>query len=1169
MTCRQSMGGVLAGGKALLFCLLLGAVLAESTASAQGDPAILGQWSAVQKWPVLAVHAHLLPTGKVLFYPLNDVPYLWDPVSNTIVPTLKVGYNLFCGGHAFLADGQLMSTGGHVGISVGLAFASTYDSFTETWTRLPDMNAARWYPSTTTLPNGDAIVISGDIDVGIRNLLPQVWQTASGTWRDLTGAQLAIPLYPYAYVAPNGKIFIAGWNPTSRYLDTSGTGAWTTVANSSFGFRQYGTSVMYEPGKVMILGGADPPTATAEVIDLGAPTPTWRNVAPMSSPRQQPNSTLLPDGKVLVIGGSRGAGIDNSAEPALAAELWDPITENWTTMASASVYRGYHSVSLLLPDGRVLSAGGNLGGASAQIYSPPYLFRGARPAISTSRTKVAYARTFFVGTPNGTSIAKVTWVRLGSVTHGFDQNQRINPLSFSQTTGGIRVTTPASGALSPPGHYMLFLLNGSGVPSLARMVRIGAASGSAPSAPTGLSATAVSGNQINLAWTDHSGNEEGFLIERSLDGVSFVELAEVPPDLTAYSDLGLAGGTQYFYRVRAYNLAGDSAYSNVAADTTLSAPAAPGNLSATAPSESRIDLSWTDNAHNEEGFRIERSPDGSSFSEIATVAANQTTYANTGLSSGTTYHYRVRAYNALGNSDYSGVAMATTLAAAVSLAPATLIFSSQLLNTTSPAQQVTLTNSGSATLTLSAITTSGDFARTHNCGGSLAAGAGCSVSVTFTPTATGTRSGQLSVSSNAAGSPHTVSLSGTGVTPPVASLAPASLGFGNQLVNTTSAAMNVTLSNSGGTTLTLSAITISGDFAQANDCGESLGPAGSSCTINVTFIPTAAGTRGGQISVSSNAAGSPHTVGLTGTGVNPPAVGLSPASLSFGDQVVGTTSVAQALTLTNTGGAVLTISAITASGDFTRTTTCGSSLGAGNSCSVSVAFTPTAAGTRNGQVSVSSDAAGSPHTVDLTGLGVNPPAVSLSPASLNFGDQVVGTTSVAQPLTLTNSGGSTLTISSITASGDFARTSTCGSSLGAGGSCSISVTFAPTAAGTRSGQISVSSDAAGSPHTVDLAGSGSSPPDAPAVDLSPASLNFGDQVLGETSAIQTVTLTNAGGADLNLGSIAAGGDFAQTNTCTALLGPSASCSIHVTFTPSAIAARSGQVTISDNAAGSP
>ncbi|MGH9601159.1 MAG: choice-of-anchor D domain-containing protein, partial [Terriglobales bacterium] len=781
---------------------MLASLMASVHAPAQSDPTVVGQWSAVQTWPTYAVHGHLLPTGKVLFYPEADNPFLWNPADNTVVPGIKVGYNLYCGGHSFLGDGRLLVTGGHLSVSVGLPNASTYNPFTASWIRLPDMNAGRWYPSTTTLPNGDALVLSGDTVVGQRNLLPQVWQDAGGSWRDLTSAQLQLPLYPFVYVAPNGKIFVAGWTVTSRYLDTSGTGAWTTVANSNFGLRQYATSVMYEPGKVLIVGGSDPPTNTAEVIDLGSPTPLWRYVDPMATPRKHLNSTLLPDGKVLVTGGSSGAGTDNETEPALSAELWDPVTESWTTMASASVYRGYHSVSLLLPDGRVLSAGSNKGGSNAQIYSPPYLFRGARPTITTSRTSLTYNQTFFVGTPNPVNISIVTWVRLGSVTHGFDQNQRINQLSFSQTADGLNVTTPGSGALSPPGHYMLFLLDANGVPSVARIVRIERASGAAPGAPGNLSASAVSANQINLSWTDNAANEQGFLIERSTDAVSFLEIGAVAANQTSYSDLGLAGGETYYYRVRAYNFAGDSGYSNLANDTTLSGPAAPSNLTATAVSESRIDLSWTDNAHNEDGLRIERSLDASSFSEIAAVAANQTTYASTGLSSGTTYHYRVRAYNVLGSSDYSGVATATTLASAVSLTPTSLSFPSQLLNTTSPAQLVTLTNSGNATLTFIAITTSGDFARTHNCGASLAAGARCSISVTFTPTTTGTRNGQLSVSSNAAGSPHTVALSGMGASPPAVSLAPASLGFSNQLVNTTSAAMGVTLSNTGGTTLT-------------------------------------------------------------------------------------------------------------------------------------------------------------------------------------------------------------------------------------------------------------------------------------------------------------------------------------------------------------------------------
>ncbi|MGH9602678.1 MAG: beta strand repeat-containing protein, partial [Terriglobales bacterium] len=500
---------------------------------------------------------------------------------------------------------------------------------------------------------------------------------------------------------------------------------------------------------------------------------------------------------------------------------------------------------------------------------------------------------------------------------------------------------------------------------------------------------------------------------------------------------------------------------------------------------------------------------------------------------------------------------------AVSLAPASLGFSNQLVNTTSAAMGVTLNNTGGTTLTLSAITTSGDFGQTNNCGGSLGAGASCSISVTFTPTATGTRNGELSVSSSAAGSPHTVPLSGMGASPAAVSLAPASLGFSNQLVNTTSAAMGVTLSNTGGTTLTLSAITTSGDFGQTNNCGGSLA-AGTGCTISVTFTPAAAGTRTGQLVVSSNASGSPHTVGLTGTGVTPQAVDLAPASLDFGDQQVSTSSAAMGLTLTNSGGTTLTLNSITSSGDFTQATSCGATLAAGASCSISVTFTPTAAGTRTGQLTVSSNAAGSPHTAPLMGTGTAP-VLSFTPTSLNFGNQIVGSTGAAQAVTLTNTGTALLTLSTISVTGDFTHTHTCGSSLDAGASCIISVTFTPSVTGTRTGQLSVTSSAAGSPHTVPLMGTGT----APAVSLTSTSLNFGDQILGETSAAREVTLTNTGTAPLTVNSVTPIGDFALTHACGSSLAAGSSCAVRVTFTPSASGARSGEVTISDNAAGSP
>ncbi|HEY9464484.1 MAG TPA: hypothetical protein VIR54_15430, partial [Vicinamibacterales bacterium] len=307
-------------------CVLLLLCFGQSPRSqAPADPSVMGQWSAVQSWPIVSVHAQLLPTGKVMFYPYTDGPYLWDPATNAVVPTAPAGFNLFCTGHSFLPDGRLFIAGGHIANNVGLPNAAVYNPFTNSWDDQPLMNAGRWYPTNTMLPNGDVLVISGDIDRTVwNNTLPQVWQLANGTWRDLTSAQLALPLYPTMFVAPNGRVFNAGPQQRAQYLDTSGTGAWSFVANNNFGMRDYGPAVIYDTGRVLVVGGGDPPTATAEVIDLQAASPAWRYVNPMSTPRRQHNATLLPDGTVFVSGGSSGPGFNNDTAPVYDTEVWDP-----------------------------------------------------------------------------------------------------------------------------------------------------------------------------------------------------------------------------------------------------------------------------------------------------------------------------------------------------------------------------------------------------------------------------------------------------------------------------------------------------------------------------------------------------------------------------------------------------------------------------------------------------------------------------------------------------------------------------------------------------------------------------------------------------------------------------------------------------------------------------
>lgn len=474
--------------------LLLALFIVSPRSNAQTtDPAIVGKWSGVINWSTpspgwVPTHAILLPTGKVMYvssYTDGAKPRIWNPATGAITTAASPGYNLFCMGHSLLASGKVLMTGGHVADYVGYARSTVYDPFTNTFSRKGQMNAGRWYPTNTTLPNGDVLVVSGTTTSNTEyNNLPQVYQTATGTFRSLTNAVYRLQVYPFMFVAPNGKVFAAGWQPATRYLDPAGTGTWTNVATSKYGWRNYGTAVMYGYGKILLVGGSGnktdgpPPTNTAEVIDLTSSTPTWKYVASMARARRQLNATLLPDGKVLVTGGSSGLGFDNWKAPVYEAEMWDPATNTWKTLAKAARYRGYHSFALLLPDGRVLTGGGQLNssgqanGANIQIFSPPYLFKGTRPTISSFPTSVAYGSKRFIGTPDATSITRVSWIRLGAVTHSFDQNQRFTVLPFTKVSGGLNVTFPANSKASPPGHYMLFILKSS-VPSVAKIIRIG------------------------------------------------------------------------------------------------------------------------------------------------------------------------------------------------------------------------------------------------------------------------------------------------------------------------------------------------------------------------------------------------------------------------------------------------------------------------------------------------------------------------------------------------------------------------------------------------------------------------------------------------------------------------------------------------------------------------
>ncbi len=440
-------------------------------AAVVGAPAQVGQWGDLQNWPNEWINALMLPTGKVLGYDRTLNLRLWDPVTNTFTSPSSPGFNFFCTGTSLLADGTVLMTGGAVVDTVGLPFAAIYNPFNDTWTQAANMNAGRWYPSTTTLANGDALVLSGDTNGNVTDPLPQVYDYDTGEWRDLTTAIQTLSFYPRTFSAPNGDAFVAGPDPLSQYLDTSGTGQWIPVAYRVEPYRSFGSAVMYEPGKVLYVGGGSPASKTAEVIDLNDPNPQWRLVGSMEFARRNCNATLLPDGEVLITGGNTGS-VNYDGDAVLAAEIWDPKTETFRTVADESDIRWYHSTALLLPDGRVLSTSGDLH-LTGQVYSPPYLFQGTRPTITSAPETVRYTDQMFIGTPDAAAITNVRWVRLGTATHAQNWDQYITDADFSVSADGtgLNVDAPTSAAATPPGYYMLFILKGD-VPSVAKIVRV-------------------------------------------------------------------------------------------------------------------------------------------------------------------------------------------------------------------------------------------------------------------------------------------------------------------------------------------------------------------------------------------------------------------------------------------------------------------------------------------------------------------------------------------------------------------------------------------------------------------------------------------------------------------------------------------------------------------------
>ena len=501
---------------------------------------VQGQWSTLSgSMPINPVHAALLHNGKILvvagsgncppsmsgcpagppYGPANGSgALLLDPATGTFT-SFTLSWDMFCNGMLVLSDGRAFINGGSQAYDpfLGQPKSAVFDPSTNTFTDVENMAHGRWYPTVTTLGDGRVMTFSGQDETSATNNSVEIYTVGSG-WSTQYFAPFTPPLYPRMHLLPDGKVFYSGSGTTSMLFDPVAH-TWTTMATTIYsGIRTYGTSVLlpltpansYDP-RVMIMGGGSPATATTEIIDLAAANPVWQPGPSMSQGRIEMNAVLLPSGKVLALGGSTND--EDSSTASLNADLYDPVTDSFSSAGANAYPRLYHSVALLLPDATVWFAGGNPARGSyeqrMEIYRPAYLFNAngtaaTRPAISSAPDTISWNGTFAVSTPDAASISSIVLVRPGAPTHAFDMEQRLVGLSFTTGSGTLSVTAPPNGNIAPPGYYMLFLVNSSGVPSVAKFVQLGASiSAPAPtvSAITPNSGSANGGTSVNLTGT--------------------------------------------------------------------------------------------------------------------------------------------------------------------------------------------------------------------------------------------------------------------------------------------------------------------------------------------------------------------------------------------------------------------------------------------------------------------------------------------------------------------------------------------------------------------------------------------------------------------------------------------------------------------------------------------
>ncbi len=531
------------------------------------DANVKGMWSPVYPWPLISVHSVLLPDGRVMTYG-SDLTGLqtghanydiWDsngaPNAGHLTLDNTSGTDIFCSSQVLLPQsGNVFIAGGDVWTGTKTTNSANnnsnlYDSASMSLTRGPNMQRARWYSSSTTLINGETYIQGGSGGAD----RPEIRGT-DGTFRLMSGINTSGigTSYPRNFVAPDGRVF--GYDPGNGqmyWVSPTGTGSITLLSkfNTAYSGGWHSSTAMYRPGRILQIGGN---SNGAYTIDVTSGSPVVTQTQTMSSTRAWVNATVLADGKVVATSGSAVAGESTGYNN--IAEIWNPATGQWLQGAVAQKMRLYHSNALLLPDGSVLVSGGgataptyvndpNKNNLNAEIYYPPYLFtssgaRAARPVVGNVPTWIDIGKTFSIDvTANAASVSRVTLVKTGSMSHSFNMDQRFLDLTFNASGSHVAVQAPTHAGEAPPGYYLLFVFNQAGVPSVAKIVRMGIASNPNPAITPVLTnpgaRTSTVGTPLDLALSASDPN--GDVLSYAATGL--------PPGLSINTSSGHITGT--------------------------------------------------------------------------------------------------------------------------------------------------------------------------------------------------------------------------------------------------------------------------------------------------------------------------------------------------------------------------------------------------------------------------------------------------------------------------------------------------------------------------------------------------------------------------------------------------------------------------------------------------